>query len=1003
MNLSSKAKEVLDYISLMFYGINKFKIYINSLKYKLNFFEEIDKEIPSNLTNIYNKIKTTKKYFSYYKKYEELKLNIEEHNHKVSNVKNIILKTNVSKWLNNPYAIDEKELQNTYEVSLYLNNFNKLDSKYADFKEKVIDINNNLNIIKEQFDNLNKAKIIINKYLDLDAFLDFYYNEDLKLELKDIFDIINNSTKLYYDFSFVNSLKKDIKEHNKKYIDTNINNEIFNDVNGKTLDFEQRKAILNSEIANLVIAGAGSGKTLTICGKVKYLLEHDKISPNDILLLSYSKKSVLDLNEKIKHISPEINVSTFHKLGLDILKSVYNKSFLVEEQYDAIIEKYFRDELIKKRDILNNVFLFLTLYYKSNFNVKKYNDIGEEYEELINENYTTLKDLLSDVSRSNNKRTTLKKELVRSDQELILANFYFINGINYEYEKPYKIDASTQNKKQYTPDFYLVDYDIYHEHYGIDEFGKCKQYNATDEAKYLESMKWKRETHELNQTKCIETYSYEFNNGTIFSKLEETLKANGVVFNKISTDQMVNILNSKYYGLNMKSFINLVKTFVSLYKAQYENELAFSNIYEELKKLTKYQRTRAKLFLAIAKDVYLYYSNHIRLDNKIDFDDMILKSIEALKNTKDFNYKYIIVDEFQDISQSRFSLLKSLLKHGNSRLLAVGDDWQAIYRFSGCDINIFLNFSKLFRHNTINYITTTYRNSQELQDIAANFIMANSEQYNKEIKSDKHLTEPIKVIYYDNNKTKVFNNILENIYKKDNHANILVLGRNNHDLKTILNDKLILISHNNLYSSIYSSLNLKYSTVHSAKGLESDYVILINAKNADLGFPNKLEDDALLNLVLKSSSSFPYSEERRLWYVALTRTKTFTYIMCDYYNPSIFVDEIKEKVIEVDKYLDSHKEKAHKCPRCKSGNLVIRTDSNGSKFYGCSNFPYCDYTLHDLNALERNMRCPYCNDYLVWRNGKYGAFYGCNSFPKCIYTKAIDVVNRNFFKNCKKH
>ena len=993
MNLSSKAKEVLDYISLMFYGINKFKIYINSLKYKLNFFEEIDKEIPSNLTNIYNKIKKTKKYFSYSKKYEELKLNIEEHNHKVSNVKNIILKTNVNKWLNNPYAIDEKELQNTYEVSLYLNKFNKLDSKYADFKEKVVDINNNLDIIKEQFDNINKAKIIINKYLDLDVFLDFYYNEDLKLELKDTFDIINNSAKLYYDFSFVNSLKKDIKEHNKRYIDANINNEIFNDVNGKTLDFEQRKSILNSEIANLVIAGAGSGKTLTICGKVKYLLEHDKISPNDILLLSYSKKSVLDLNEKIKHISPEINVSTFHKLGLDILKSVYDKPFLVEEQYDAIIEKYFRDELIKKQDMLNNVFCFLTLYFRSNFNMKKYNDIGEEYEELKNENHTTIKDLLSAVSRSNNKRTTIKKELVRSDQELILANFYFINGINYEYEKPYKIYTSTQNKKQYTPDFYLVDYDIYHEHYGIDEFGKCKQYNAADEAKYLESMEWKRKTHELNQTKCIETYSYEFNNGTIFSKLEETLKANGVVFNKISTDQMVKILNSKYYGLNMKSFINLVKTFVSLYKAQHENELAFSNIYEELKKLNKYQRTRTKLFLAIAKDVYLYYLNHIRLDNKIDFDDMILKSIEALKNTKEFNYKYIIVDEFQDISQSRFLLLKSLLKHGHSRLLAVGDDWQAIYRFSGCDINIFLNFSKLFRHNIINYITTTYRNSQELQDIAANFIMANSEQYKKEIKSNKHLAKPIKIVYYDNNKTKVFNNILEDIYIKDNHANILVLGRNNHDLKTILNDKLILISHNNLYSSIYSSLNLKFSTVHSAKGLESDYVILINAMDADLGFPNKLEDDALLNLVLNSSSSFPYSEERRLWYVALTRTKTFTYILCDYYNPSLFVEEIKNKVVEITKYLEVPNEKIYKCPRCKSGNLVIRTNSNGTKFYGCSNFPYCDYTLQDINALERNNRCPYCNDYLVLRKGKYGTFYGCNSFPKCNYTKEIDLNN----------
>ena len=114
-----------------------------------------------------------------------------------------------------------------------------------------------------------------------------------------------------------------------------------------------------------------------------------------------------------------------------------------------------------------------------------------------------------------------------------------------------------------------------------------------------------------------------------------------------------------------------------------------------------------------------------------------------------------------------------------------------------------------------------------------------------------------------------------------------------------------------------------------------------------------------------------------------------TYILCDYYNASIFVKEIKDKAVEITEYLDKPNEKIYKCPNCKSGNLVIRTNPNGSKFYGCSNFPYCSYTLHDLNALEKNMKCPYCNDYLVLRKGPHGMFYGCNSYPKCDYVKRI--------------
>lgn len=988
MALKEKVKEIIRDFSLSIYGINKFKLYLNQQSDKLKSFEIISENVFSDITKIYNKIKDIKKYEKQCSDYKKLLVRVKDHNNEVREISDFLDKINLENWFIDPYKVKESELEETYQTTLRLERYSKVDKKYLNIKNSIVNFYRDFNLIKLQFSASINLKTIINKYLALDRFLDKYYKNDLDSELKEIDNLIKNSEKLYYDFSEINNLGDKLKAHNNEYVERNVNESIFNDINGKTLDVEQRKAILNSEIANLVIAGAGSGKTLTICGKVKYLIEKEGVSSSDILLLSYSKKSALDLEKKIKLIDKKVSVFTFHKLGLDILKNVYNKPFLVEEQYDAIIEEYFRKKLVNRPKILDAIFMFLTLFFKSNFNDKKYKDIGEKYQELKTSNYTTIKDILFGLSNSDGKKETLKKELVKSDQELILANFYFINGINYEYEKPYKVDTSTSKKRQYTPDFYLVDYDIYHEHYGIDEKGRCPQYDSEEEKEYLDSMAWKRETHSTNNTKCIETYSYEFSNGEIFDNLKTRLKENNVEFKPIKIDTILEIMNSKYYGLNLKSFINLIKTFISLYKSQYEDESGFLKLKDEFKYFNSYQKIRCKLFLMIAKDVYSYYMNYIRKDNRIDFDDMILMAINALNNSNSFNYKYIIVDEFQDMSQSRLKFLLALIQKGRSRLFAVGDDWQAIYRFSGCDINIFLNFSQIFKFNTINFINTTYRNSQELQDIATKFIMANSEQYSKKIKSNKNLENPVKIVYYSNNKTMVFNQILEEIYKLNKEANILILGRNNHDKNSILNKDLVLLNNNNLYSNEYTSLNLKYSTVHSSKGLEEDYVILINSEDANLGFPNKIEDDAVLSLVLGSNGTYLYAEERRLWYVALTRTKTYTYILCDYNRPSIFIDEIKENCFEDKRYI-SIEEKTYKCPHCKSGNLVLHK-TNNNIFYGCSNFPYCKYTLHDLKAVERNLRCARCHDYLVLRKGKFGMFYGCNSYPKCTYTEPIE-------------
>ena len=178
-------------------------------------------------------------------------------------------------------------------------------------------------------------------------------------------------------------------------------------------------------------------------------------------------------------------------------------------------------------------------------------------------------------------------------------------------------------------------------------------------------------------------------------------------------------------------------TFISLYKAQIKDDTGFDALKAQLNN-SRYDTSRARLFLDVCKSIYNYYIQNLRDADKIDFDDMILQSIDLLDSTPNFKYKYIIVDEFQDISQSRTKFLQKLIEHGNSKLFAVGDDWQAIYRFAGCDINVFLEFENIFAGAKLNYITSTHRNSAELQQIVEPFITANPSQYKKHIKSTKH-------------------------------------------------------------------------------------------------------------------------------------------------------------------------------------------------------------------------------------------------------------------------
>lgn len=261
------------------------------------------------------------------------------------------------------------------------------------------------------------------------------------------------------------------------------------------------------------------------------------------------------------------------------------------------------------------------------------------------------------------------------------------------------------------------------------------------------------------------------------------------------------------------------------------------------------------------------------------------------KNGMYKNYKYIIIDEFQDTSLVRFDLINSIKKCCNSKIMAVGDDFQSIYRFSGCDLDIFLNFSKYFGFTKILKIRTTYRNSKELIDIAGKFVMKNPMQIKKKLNSSKNIEKPIKILFYSDIKKDIIK-LIERVYKNNNNKDILILGRNNFDINEIISDKLLKSDGDNLIYTLNRDVKIKYMTVHKSKGLESSNVIIINVIDDKFGFPNKMTNDQIISLVINDKKLFSYDEERRLFYVALTRTKNSVYIFTKKNKESIFIKEI---------------------------------------------------------------------------------------------------------------
>lgn len=776
----------------------------------------------------------------------------------------------------------------------------------------------------------------------------------------------------------------------------------FQNIDNKSLDLQQQIATVTNEDNTLVLAGAGSGKTLTISAKVKYLVERLGVNPDEILLISYTSASAEEMTERIqKKLGIPITAKTFHKLGLNIITDLGNaRPEISEMDLERTIQRYFADNVVNNKQKLSDIVNFYSMYLNVPKDLEEFDTLGDFHQDQLTNNLETLKSKIENSeAKLKQQHRTLNLERVKSLEEVIIANFLFLNGIRYEYEYlyPFKTDKD-KYRKAYRPDFYLPDYNIYIEHFGITRDYRTPWLSKIEETKYVEGIQWKRKLHRENHTTLIETYSYLNKEGVLLKELKLLLEKQGVQFNTIDLQVVYKrIALQQNEERQFKELKKLVNSFITLFKSNGFIEKDFGRIKTQIPLIkSQFLQERTKLFLSIVKPVYKTYQETLKKQKAIDFNDMINIATQLLtvKSSSFFKYKYIIIDEFQDISMGRYRLVKAIKDITKARVMAVGDDWQSIYRFAGSDLELFIRFEEYFGYTKLLKIEQTYRNSQELINVAAKFVKKNPKQLNKEPKSAKSLIQPIKIYGYDTDILTAFIKAIDDIVQNfGEKTEIMILGRNTLDLKYLIEKD---VSKRFRYSSSantiscnynkYPNVKFSFSTIHRSKGLEGENVIIINLVNHLIGFPNKISNDPVLSYVLTNADSFPYSEERRLFYVALTRTKNYTYLITPQSKTSIFVEElIREHNIKFNLITEESQFRDNpNCPKCRSGKLVLKKNQGDMReFVGCSNYPGCSNTYKELDILKNPILCNECQGYMVKRNGKYGLFYGCENYPDC--------------------
>lgn len=666
-----------------------------------------------------------------------------------------------------------------------------------------------------------------------------------------------------------------LNQHNGRYVEREINRNAKLLVEALQLDEAQRQAVVRNDYANLVIGGAGSGKTRVLTGRVRYLARRG-VAPENILAVTFTNKARDEMRERLEKagipVATEtgqgVTISTLHALGKRVVQASQSEPLSVADERwaNSLVASILRDARTGRDSQLTRLYV---------------NALA---------NFHRSEDERAPPLAADKTYRTLRGEHVRSVGERIVADFLFTHNVPYRYEAKAAWVEVGAGRDAYHPDFYLPGVDAYIEYWGVDRRGNVAPWMTTTSKEYRGGMAWKRQQFRRSGRTFIEVYDYERVEDTLETRLRERLTEAGVKLRPMTLDQLMKASQEmKYIGSIIE---RLLGAFLS-------NARALRRSPEEIRKRLRGTTPRVEHFGRLGAAVLEGYESQLETEGRIDFADMLYRAADIVEEGRNPlpPFEHILVDEFQDTSPAMAHFLKTLVNDNGSRIFAVGDDWQAIYGFAGGDVDYIVNFEDHFGPASATMVSTNYRSPAIVVEAGAALIAKNEKQVAKEILIASQERGEAWVHEIPDHDDALVHHTLRLVRQElGNHdpEDILVVSRTGH----VLEDIADACKRANLPTADLSrdgGPGIRILTAHKAKGLEGAVVIIVNASDHLFGFPSKVEKPDVLEPVRLSTGN-DYAEERRLFYVALSRAMRCLHLVAREGHPSPYIAEIEGAV-----------------------------------------------------------------------------------------------------------
>lgn len=638
----------------------------------------------------------------------------------------------------------------------------------------------------------------------------------------------------------------------------------LNPVAGRTLDRGQLEAIVRDVSTKLVIAGAGTGKTLMLVGAVKHLLSKGA-RPESILLLSYTRAAVAELRGRVEaETGARCQASTLHRLGLGIISEVEGKVPRIE---DADLAAFSAEAM---RGMLSD-----PAYRAAVLDCAlRISDCASEFDEA---QARYLRE---------SRLHTLGGERVKSFGEADIADWLYTHGIAYTYEEPYPVDTRDREHGQYRPDFHLDGTDVYIEYFGVDRAGGVAPFIDGGADAYRAGMEWKRALHRRCGTELVELHAYDRSEGALQEMLDRETARLGVPRGappQVSPFQVGG-------GRAMEVLSHQMASAVALLRGSGGGWASYP------KGSTRRERAELERFARALRPVYEEYEGMLARKGAIDFSDMLNRASGYVdRGLYRHGFEHVLVDEFQDLTGAEAGLLRSLRRSGRYSLLCVGDDWQSIFGFRGADVGGILRFRDRFGPADVCTLGRTYRFSGTLLEASSRFMNGSPRQVAKSLAGDPGRETALKRLAGADLRGAVaaMESVLDRL---DVGCRVLMLGRYNRDVLRLEQGRFAWrerVGSRGVDVTYFGrpELKIEYRTIHSAKGLEADRVFILNNDRGPGGFPAFRPECAAVRLLLGGDAA-QADEERRLMYVAVTRARSAAYLLTIRGRESEFVAEL---------------------------------------------------------------------------------------------------------------